>query len=78
MVLLARSRAICFPVMPKWKPSGYQSLASTTDEDRAGRVCHCEACERDGQHSMYCGVHREPDPLPCDCPRRAGATSETQ
>jgi hypothetical protein len=42
--------------------------AATTDSERLDRFCHCDACERDGQHEPTCSVHEEP-PGKCDCHR---------
>lgn len=50
----------------------YIRLAATPAELQATRVCHCEACERDGQHAASCAVHGPEEPAgACDCARSA-------
>lgn len=35
-------------------------LTVTAEEFRAGKLCSCTACVRDGQHELDCAVHDEP------------------
>ena len=43
-------------------------LTVTPERLRAGELCRCEACVRDGQHEPDCLVHDEP-PGACSCGR---------
>ncbi len=56
-----------------WKPPGYRSFASTSDEARLVRICECTACQRDGQHEPMCQIHDHDclEPQMCSCPMNA-------
>lgn len=49
-------------------PNKRARLTITVEQLRAGDLCSCEACVRDGPHEPDCTVHDQA-PSACDCGR---------